>query len=351
MVRDEMPLTEELAKAVVERFNQYLQRSGRSAENAARSMGLSASTLSQVLSGSYAADAEKHIRAMDRWVETQVMKEAAPKPPGFVRIGVAEEIYGVSKWVLKTGSIGLIFGPNGCGKTTTLQAIRAETPGALYHSIDSANRSVRLVLEGMAGALRMGGLKMSGGQLFRQIAGVLKDTGRLVIIDEVHKLAGRQNDDALHVLRDLHDATGCPMLWAGNGKIASYLRDGHTEGYDPLDQIFGRISLWLDLTEKAKAGGDDGGRLYTVEDIRRLFAAAKIRLAPDAEHYLTNLANDPSMGCLRAAKNLVAMAETMSRGQPITAALLRTIQRNRLGKTAAATVERQIEERAAAVAS
>ncbi|MEI8195192.1 MAG: AAA family ATPase [Phycisphaerae bacterium] len=264
MLRTETPFTDEAAKAVTERLQAYLTRTKRSADSAARSMGLSPSTLSQVLTGSYAADAEKHIRAIDAWLEQQAMRENAPKPPGFVKIGLAEAIYGVVRWVLKTNSIGVIHGPNGCGKTMTLQAIRAETPGAIYYSIDSSGRRVRPVLEGLAGALRIAGIKLSTSQLFQQIVTVLKDTGRLIIIDEVHKLAGRQNDDALHVLRDLHDATGCPMVWAGNGKIASYIRSNKTDGHDLLDMIFGRIAWWLELTVKAQGRSDDSGRLYTV---------------------------------------------------------------------------------------
>lgn len=351
MLRDTDPLTEELVQAVLQRLEAYLARTKRSAESAARSMGLSASTFSQVTSGSYAADAEKHVRAIDKWLEQQLLREKAPKPPGFVKTGVAEQIYGVVRWGMNTSSIVCITGPNGAGKSITLQAIRAETPGAIYYSIDTSGRRPRAVLEGLAGALRLAGMKVSTAQLFQQIADVLKDTGRLIIIDEVHKLAGRTNDDALHVLRDLHDATGCPMVWAGNGKIASYIRANKTDGNDPLDQVFGRIAWWLDLTEQAAGGSDDGTRLYTVEDIQRVFAASKIRLTPDATRYLTDVANDPSMGCLRTAKNLVAMAEAVAKGQPITAAMLRDIQRQRLGRRVAESVEMRIEETARAASA
>ena len=230
----------------------------------------------------------------------------------------------------------------------TLQAIRSETPGAVYYSIASAGRSQRAVLEGLAGALRMSGLKVGAAQLFQQIAALLKGTDRLIIIDECHKLCGRKNDDALHMLRDLHDATGCPMVWAGNGRLAKYIREGKTDGNDPIDQVYGRISWWLDLTEKARGGGaGDGGRLYTVEDIQRVFAASKIRLLPDAARYLADLANDPSMGCLRMAKNLVAMAMVAAKDQPITAAILRAIQRERLGESAAEQAELRIADTAA----
>jgi len=344
MCRDDQPLAAGVARAIMDRFGEYLQRSGKSQESAARSMGIASATLSAVLSGTYAADPEPHVRAIDKWLEIQLAREKAPKPAGFARIGVTEQIFGVYKWVTKTNSIGLIHGPNGCGKTMTLHAIRAETPGAIYVSLESAGRTPRAVLEGIMRAVRAGVPRINASQLFHSLTALLKDTNRLIIIDEIHKLAGRMNDDALHTLRDLHDSTGCPMLWAGNGKIASYLREGHSDGYDPLDQIFGRISWWLDLTEKAQGGGQDGRRLYTVEEIRRVFAASKIRLTPDAERYLAVLANDPALGCLRQAKWLVGMAEVVAKGQPITEAMLKAIQRDRLGRRAAEMVELQLEE-------
>ncbi|HUO10076.1 MAG TPA: AAA family ATPase [Phycisphaerae bacterium] len=350
MLRDEQPLTDELRNAVISRLQKFLESTKKSADTAARSMGISAATLSQVLSGNYGADTEKHIRTIDRWTEQQIMREAAPKPPGYVLTNVAEQIYGVVRWGMKTGGIVVIHGPNGCGKTMTLQTIRAETPGCIYISINSSGRKVRSVLETLSQALRMGNVKLSGSQMFTQIVSVLKDTGRLIIVDECHKLAGRSNDDALHVLRDLHDATGCPMVWAGNGKIADYIQEGKTGGHDPLDQIFGRISVWLNLTELASDGGDDGNRLYTVSDIQKVFSASKLRITPDAARYLMLLANDSSFGCLRAAKNLALMAEMMAKDGPITADLLRTIQRHRLGRRGAELVDAQLEEAAKAVA-
>jgi len=344
--RDEQPLTDEGKALVIARCQEYLKRTKRSAESMARSLGISASIVSQVLSGTYAADAEKHVRAIDKWLENQLMRESAPKPPGFVKTSVAEKIYGAVRWVMRTNTIGLVCGPNGCGKTMTLKAIQSETPGAVYYSIGTSGTTKRAVMEGLAGALRMTGLSLSTSQLFEQVAALLKDTSRPIFIDEIHKLAGRQKDEPLHMLRDLHDATGCPMIWAGNCKIAKYLRDNKTEGNDPIDQIFGRISWWLDLTDLAAGDGTgDGPRLCTVEDIQKLFAAQKIRLTPDAAEYLSDIASDLSEGCYRWAKFLVSMAQFMAKDGVITAEMLKAIQVQRLGRRVADLVETKVRDR------
>ncbi|HUO07072.1 MAG TPA: AAA family ATPase [Phycisphaerae bacterium] len=349
VIKDDQTLTDELKEAVLDRLKKYLEHTGKSAEWAARSMATSPTTLSQVISGSYGADVEPHIRRIDKWLEAQIMRLAAPKPAGFVKTGVAEQIYGIANWVRKTTSIGIVHGPPGCGKTMTLKAIRGEIPGSVFVSIDSSGKSVRSVLETLADGLRMGGLKLNGSQLFRQIVGALKGTERLVMVDEVHKLCGRANDAALHVLRDIHDSTECPMLWAGNGSIADYILKGYRDGHDPLCQIYSRVAWWLNLTEIAEGGGDGGhSRLYTIEDIRRVFAASKVRLTSDAHGYLLSLANDPGMGCLRIARRLVEMAEVASKGNPVDAEFLRRIQRERLGFTMFRRVEETLRTPCAA---
>lgn len=343
MIRDETPLTDELAKAVVKRLQDFLARTGKSAKSAARSMGISDTTLSQVLSGSYGAAAEPHLRAIDKWLETQLLREAAPKPAGFVKTGVAREIYAVVMWAVKTDSMVLIHSPSGVGKTFTLQALRAETPGAVYFSVDSASRRVHGVLSGIAKAMRLNGVKLTTADLFDHLVRELKDSHRLLIIDEAHLLAGRSNDDALQILRHLHDKTGCPLVLAGNGCLASYLRDGHSDGFDPIDQIYGRITWWLDLTARALGESDDGKPLFTVEDIRKVFAGSKIRLTPDGEQFMAMLACQADEGCLRAVKRLAQIAELYAKGAPIDAELLQFIQHQRLGRRASELVEEKMK--------
>jgi hypothetical protein len=60
-------------------------------------------------------------------------------------------------------------------------------------------------------------------------------------------------------------------------------------------------------------GGGDGGReavaLYSVDEIRAVFTAGKMRLTPEAVRYFVTLANLPDSGGLGTCMNLVAMAE------------------------------------------
>ncbi len=343
MLRDEQECTPEVAGHVLTRFREFLTRTGKSQAWAAKSMGKSESTLSQLLSGTYNAEAEPHVRDLDRWLETQLMREAAPKPPGFVKIGVAQKIYAAARYVEEDRMIALITGPGGVGKSIALQAIRSERPGSVYVSISSAGNRVSAVLRAVAKAIHFTGPKLNNADLFDGLVHRLKDSDRLIMVDEVHKLAGRSRDEALHVLRDLHDQTGCPMLWAGNTLIKTYIRRGATDGNDPLEQIESRIGYWVDLTEVANK--DDGGDgLYTVADLQKVFAAAKIRLTGDGTHFLQGMANTPGCGGLRACRALVMKTLKVAKDQPIDARMLRSVLRQSMGRTSAEQLERRIAD-------
>ena len=58
---------------------------------------------------------------------------------------------------------------------------------------------------------------------------------------------------------------------------------------------------------------DDGKPLFTVEDIRKVFAGSKIRLTPDGEQFMAMLACQADEGCLRAVKRLRRLQSCMPR--------------------------------------
>lgn len=116
------------------------------------------------------------------------------------------------------------------------------------------------------------------------------------------------SDKVLNVLRDLHDATGCPMLWCGTTDLVAYLERETGLTREPLAQIRRRIVICRDLTERTyKPDGGPGEPLYTVEEIRSIFAAGKLKLTSDALRTLTDLANLFDSGHLGACRSLLAM--------------------------------------------
>jgi hypothetical protein len=178
---------------------------------------------------------------------------------------------------------------------------------------------------------------------------VLAGSPRLIILDEVHKLCtgtAANDDRVLTILRDLHDHTGCPMLLCGTTDLVAYLERRQAKGFEPLSQIRRRIGIARDLAERASGGdGGPGEPLFTVDEVRRMFAGQQMRLASDAARYLAMLANLPDSGHVGTCRNLVTMAlKVHGRGgaDTLTADMLRSVHRLLVNRRAFAALEGQM---------
>jgi DNA polymerase III delta prime subunit len=255
---------------------------------------------------------------------------------------VAEAIYAAAHYAIKMNAMVLVHGPSGVGKSLTLSAIRAETPGSVLVPIRTGGESPRSIMEALGNACQISERSASmSHRWFLQLEKLLAGTNRLIMIDEAHKLIGRQRDKGLHILRDFYDATNCPMLICGTSDVMYYIQQGTAQHNEALDQLRGRIQCWVDLTERAGSGGDRGPRLATEQDVRMVLARFKMRLTPDAITYLKWLANEPGMGAMRSCVALVALAIELfgSDAEAITGDHLRRAQCVRMGSRAAQSIE------------
>jgi DNA transposition AAA+ family ATPase len=343
MLRDDQEVTPEIQQAIIRRFRELLERIGKSETWAAKSMGIAPSTLSQVLSGNYAGDGESKIRSIDKWTDSQIARENTPRPDGFARTSVSIEIIGAAKVAQKTGRIVVVHGPSGIGKSLTADFVLSETPGAIRIRLTTAGVGVTAIYDMLSRELKLPRVKLTAYQTELAVKEVLRDTRRLIIVDEVHKLCNKRKDQGLHVLRDLHDETGCPMLWLGTADIADYIENGR-EAVEAVEQIYGRVAWWLDLTYAASRA-DGGPGLHTVDDIRKVLSSQQIRVTPEAERYLADLANEPKMGGLRTIVLLGLLAKAKAGDRPISLELLSDMQGDRLGRRASQMLHKTLELR------
>ncbi|MCC6424875.1 MAG: AAA family ATPase [Phycisphaerales bacterium] len=349
MLRDDQELTPEIEAAIIRRVKDYQQRSGKSQQVLARAFAISPATVSEILAGTYKGDSETIIRRVDKGLEQLLVKEAAPKVPGFLKTSAALDMIGLAKRVHRIGGIGIITGPSGCGKSMTAEFLRSEIIGSILIRITTAGASKLAVLDMIARQLRITGLKLTAYQVEQQIFAILKNSGRMIIVDEAHKLTLKRRDEGLHCLRDLHDEAGCPLMLIGTANLKTYVQGGASE-FEALDQVFGRTSCWLDLSEKLAAGeegGGGGGTLHSVDDIRLFLSSQQIKLVrdesgkvgenemgmtDDAVMYLVRKANERAGGCLRVVKWLVLLARDHGKpGAIVNAASLDLLQGRRIG--------------------
>lgn len=347
MLRDDQELTPEITATIIARFRELLQRIGKSETWAAKSMDIKPSTLSQVLSGNYAGDTETRVRKIDKWTEMQMASERRDKPGGFALTSVAKKIVGAAKMICKQdpsdARIAIVHGPARIGKTLTAEYLLSEIPGSAYIRITTAGCGVCALYDMIATAISMPRGRLTAYQTELAVKEVLQDTGRLLIVDEVHKLCVRGKDQGLNVLRDLQDMTKIPMLWLGTADVADYVEGGR-ESSESVEQIYGRVAWWVDLSYVASRA-DGGPGCHTIDDIRKVLAAQQLRVVDAGEQFLKELANEPKMGGLAAVVCLCRLIVQRFGDKPITLELLQDVQAERLGRRAAQVVQTKIESR------
>lgn len=357
VIRDADPskVTRDQAAAVIAAVKAFKQRTNVSSAYIARAVGIANSTLCDVLLDRYAGNWQAIIADLDRFLEEEAKRDAAPKPSTFVLTRVAEEIFTVAEAAITLKTIGVLHGPSGIGKSLALRAVAAEKPGSVFVSIETAAASGAGIIDALAKALRAntGARYLASRHLLSRVKEILTGSPRLLIFDEVHKLCtgtAAADDKALTVLRDIYDATGAPQLWCAATDVVGYLDRRFALGREPLSQIRRRIGIARDLAERLT--GPDGGPgepLFTIDEIRQVFARSRLRLAPDAARYLAALANLPDSGALGACVNLVVMASKINerRADTLTAEMLRAAQRLLVNRRAFAALESRLEEQRA----
>ncbi|HEX8342367.1 MAG TPA: AAA family ATPase [Tepidisphaeraceae bacterium] len=345
MLRDDQRLTPDLGESIVRNFRAVMARLKKSEKWAARSLAMSPTVLSQVLSGTYAADTEVHLRKIDRWVEIQHARATAPQQAAFARTSTALEIIGAAKMIEKIGGIAVVHGPSGIGKSLVAEYIARDTPGSIPIRVTAARCGIAAIYALLAKEVLPPALhKLAPAQIENALVDELADTNRLIVVDEIHELAVKGKDQGLHVLRHLQDQTDCPMLWLGTADIATYIETGRYTK-QAVEQLYGRVTWSLDLTYAASRQ-DGGPGLHTLDDIRAVVGAHQWKVAGDGIDYLHEIANEPQMGGLRTVVRLCRIAVAKYGDKPLTRQLFDDLQQSRLGARAAGVVRKQIEVRA-----
>jgi hypothetical protein len=306
----------------------------------ARMAGVSADALSGVLKAKTYAPAHADVlrkaeATIAEWHNRRTMRDGKR----FVTTRVAREIFGVVKLTSRHQGIGVLTGPSGIGKTMALQAVkRLDFPSAILLEVNAGCCSPHSFLLAAFQAERMSSARLparrgtpsgfKGGLIadaFNRLVDKLAGSGRLMIVDEADGLKA----DTFNIIRQLHDATNCPIVLAGrpplHARIARTMRDERVGG-----SLVGRICVEHSITPEGSTGTDPGARwLFSVQEIVAMLNQYKITYSPDAARWLCALANVSAIegsregGALRFALKVFEMAMAMNTGQEITVGLLK----------------------------
>lgn len=304
-----------------DRVTEFCRQEKLSQTELARMVGVSPTVVSEVLAEKYAGDAAAVQAKLENVIELASARRLNPSGREFVTTGVAREIFAVLKSMTTVPDMHLaaITGPSGLGKTMALKAaLAAEFRTGIYVQANDSCRIPSTLYRALLLAAKVRGLhdKLNPARAFELLETKLSNSRRLIVIDEAENL----RMDAINGLRQLHDATGCPVVLVGRPPLISTLRrsvkDDRIGG-----SLLGRLDLEWDLTARTRDRAGKGGQpLFSQSEVTEMLAKFKVRVAKDALRWLTGLANitalgDEREGCgLRYAISLFAVTVHANRG-------------------------------------
>lgn len=285
-------------------LREYKERHRISDKQIAHQIGdLTASVVNEVISGKYAAATlDDHLRSLNDWMEGDAQRRATRSDRKFVETRVARLLLSCAERTTRDRGIVLAHGPTGIGKTMCAHAIADKFPGTIYIRISQGDGGFHALRRTLTSRLRLvssrGRARSTAGLTLNQaVFAKLRGSHRLLIIDEAHQLA----DSAIAFIRDIYDECGIPILLICTKDLLDRIRSQSDEDHG---QFYSRLAWVCGLSRKEADGRGDGGAsglvpLFSVKEIRAIYERDKVRLLPDAQAYLLEIANDLGKGSLR----------------------------------------------------
>jgi len=198
----------------------------------ARALGISAAAVNQYLQGLYNADVANIEKKIKSYLSLSAEKaEAKIYRPKFIQTFIASRILDACRFAHTEQELALVVGDAGLGKTTAIKQYALDNPGVILIEADpgfgasSVLEEILLKLNGETGR--------NIHPMMNDVIARLRDTGRLIIIDEAENLPYK----ALEVLRRIYDKTGVGLLLCGMPRLLSNLRGKRGE----FAQLYSRV--------------------------------------------------------------------------------------------------------------
>lgn len=306
-------MTPQVRRAKIDAIRKLIAEIGLSNGQLANAIGRSVTVVRQVLNDQYTSNPDPNLHRLHQKLHDLKQVKDGPGHGEFVTTTVAREVFIVIKNVIRLGTIGAMWGPAGVGKSLALRASAQQRPDSLYLEVMGHWTAAGLA-EHLAHAM---GVPVSGqlntSRTVHRILQRLTGSHRLLIFDEAHLL----RREAMTLVRQIHDASGCPVVLAGVPGLLDRILAGRGDRMQGAT-LYSRVGLKYDLTQRCIERGEP---LYSLDDVRAFFESLKlvvhgtnkpVLLSHDALQWLWAVACLPADDCdeggLRAGKNVLRLA-------------------------------------------
>jgi len=274
------------------RFVAWKELTSYSLKRISAMMGRSEAAISQYINLKYEGDIaaiEKDVAILLRR-EEELDFQSAREHGAFCPTQAVTLIWEVLQYCDETCQMGAVTGPAGIGKTETCMEYKRTNHKSVFITSDISTRRVSPLLRLIA--KKMGGPSASyrsSSDLLHGIIDRLRDSHRLIIIDESHFLSW----ESFEAIRKIHDDAGVGIVCAGMQRLYDQMKgDGNKEYL--YDQIYSRIAIYRKVN------------VITKDDVRLIANNLCPGLDDECIRFLFNKAAGP--GKFRTAAKLLKSA-------------------------------------------
>lgn len=207
---------------------------GLSQNALSRALGVSTAAVSQYLSGEYKGNLDIFEKKVKSLIEKEVERSSRKKLEiPTVNTQNLKKFWEVATICHLDSELGVVYGESGLGKTRACRAYADRFPDVILIEADLGYTAVDVFSELSQKCGLDGGGTIR--KMFEAIIGKLKNSGRLIILDEAEHLPYR----ATELIRRIHDKAEVGILLVGMPRLLANLRGKQGE----YTQLYNRIAL------------------------------------------------------------------------------------------------------------
>ncbi len=259
----------------------------------AKEAGISPTTMSQWLSGTYPGDNAAIEEKLIKWVETtqaaRAQSDVMPTGPDYVPTPSAEKVIAALRYAQVANDIAVVYGGAGLGKTTGIKQYRRAAPNVWHATMTPASASVVPALEEIAEAVGVSNPAGGASKLHRAICRRIANAGGLLVVDEAQHLSVA----ALDQIRSIHDETQVGIALVGNEQVYARMTGGNRAAY--LDRLFSRIGKKVRLIKSTQGDIEALLDAWGIEDAKCRPQLIEIASKPGGLRGLTKVLRLASM--------------------------------------------------------
>ena len=231
-----------------QRLDDYVSATNISLNKLSRQIGqkgYSSAVLSTYLNGRYGGDVAKLETEIEAFLDREAERKLKRKREiPFVETAAAKRILAGLRMAHLDGEIAVVTGGAGLGKTTALKEYARVYRDVIIVEADLSlsNKAALAAIAKAIGSDQVGSVNA----VFNEVVSKLKDTGKLIIIDEAEHLPTR----ALDLVRRINDLTGCGIALVGLPRLIHNLKGKRGEHA----YLYSRVGFVISIRELE---GDD----------------------------------------------------------------------------------------------